>query len=383
MGARVNRQFLTRDQLTDRAIEQTGLHHFGDDFGWQEALDRLLDALDGQRFMPGAIERIEGRLVSVLTARLEVEAWLREHPDDEHGEIEGPVVIIGLPRTATTALLNLMAVDDTWRFVRAWEADRPVPPPTTSSEPDDARAAAERERLANDVTFAGMHIHQAGGPVDDASLLRLGGRNQELGLPAFDYTRWWRDCDMSQTYRYHHRMLRLMQRHRPPNRWLIKAPWHNFHLDELIAEYPNARFIMTHRDPARLVPSVSSLVYTAFATYQPPEAIDRAALGRFMLEHLQISVDRMMDFRRRHGDERFIDIHHGPFNEHPLDEVSRIYNELGMSLTEDARRHMSAWASQNRKGAHGEHRYRAEDFGCQTGEISEAFRTYIDQYKPR
>jgi hypothetical protein len=178
-------------------------------------------------------------------------------------------------------------------------------------------------------------------------------------------------------------MLRLMQRHRPPNRWLIKAPWHNFHLDELIAEYPNARFIMTHRDPARLVPSVSSLVYTAFATYQPPEAIDRAALGRFMLEHLQISVDRMMDFRRRHGDERFIDIHHGPFNEHPLDEVSRIYNELGMSLTEDARRHMSAWASQNRKGAHGEHRYRAEDFGCQTGEISEAFRTYIDQYKPR
>jgi hypothetical protein len=76
-----------------------------------------------------------------------------------------------------------------------------------------------------------MHIHQAGGPVDDGALLRLSFRNQELGWPATDYTRWWRDCDMRATYRYHHRMLRLLQQRRPPNRWLVKAPWHNFHLD--------------------------------------------------------------------------------------------------------------------------------------------------------
>jgi hypothetical protein len=374
------RQFADRAALVDRAVVRTGLDDFGPDTTWHEGLDHLVDALEPKAYLPGAVERIEGRLVGALAARLQVEQWIAEHPDAIHTEIEGPVIVVGLPRTATTALLNLLSVDPRWRYVRAWEAEQPVPPPDLATEADDPRAAAEREWLAKDTTYAGKHIHDAGGPVDDAALLRLGFRNQELGVPAFEYTRWWRDCEMAATYEYHHKMLRFLQQSRPPTRWLIKAPWHNFHLDELVAEYPGARFLMTHRDPVKTIPSVCSLIQTAFSTSQPPEAIDLHEIGRFLSEHLQISIGRLMDFRDRRGDERFVDIHHHEFNRDPLSAVERIYDWLDAPLTTDARAAMAAWSERNRSGARGDHHYEGGDFGLAADEIADAFRAYTDRY---
>jgi hypothetical protein len=376
----MTRQFADRVELVARAIERTGLDDFGSDTTWHEGLDRLIAALDAQVYLPGAVDRIEGRLEGALSARLQVDQWTAEHPDSIDTDVEGPVIIIGLPRTATTALLNLVACDPQWRYVRAWEAERPVPPPDLATEADDPRAVAERELLAKDTTYEGKHIHDAGGPVDDAALLRLGFRNQELGIPAFGYTRWWRNCDMTATYAYHHKMLRFLQHRRPPHRWLIKAPWHNFHLDELVAEYPSARFLMTHRDPVKTIPSVCSLIQTAFSVSQPAEAVDLHEIGQFLLEHLQIGIGRLMDFRARHGDERILDIHHPDFNADPLAAVQRIYQWLGAPLTDEARTNMSIWTGRNPNGARSDHRYRAEDFGFTDDEITRTFRTYLDRY---
>lgn len=362
-----------------RACDATGLTNFGPD-GWQEALDRLVDALSEHRFHAEGVTRIEGRLIETLSARLRIEDWIARVGDDSEDKIEGPLVIIGLPRTATTALQNLLSNDPVWRFVRAWEAREPVPPPDIATEANDPRALAERAWLETDKTYQGKHIHEAGGPVDDAAILRLSFHNQELGWPAWSYTRWWRDCDMRGAYSYHARVLRLLQHRRPPNRWLIKAPWHNFHLDELIETYPDARFVMTHRDPLELVPSAASLIETAYTTLMPRENVDRVALGRDMVEHLRISLARVMDFRRRHGDERFLDIYHSRFNADPLGEVRRIYDWLGLSLTQEASAALSDWAALNRKGARGEHRYTAESYGISRDELAQAFSEYRDEF---
>jgi Sulfotransferase family len=373
--------FAARDELVARAVRSAGCEDFGQDSGWEEGLDRLIAALEGQEYLPGAVDRIEARLTGALAGRLRVEQWVAAHPGATSSAIEGPVIIIGLPRTATTALLNLLSCDARWRYVRAWESEEPIPPPDIETEGDDRRAVAERDRLASDTTFAGMHIHEAGGPVDDAALLRLSFRNQELGLPAFEYTRWWRDCDMRATYAYHHRMLRLLQHRRPPHRWLIKAPWHNFHLDELLDEYPDARFLMTHRDPARTIPSVCNLVYTAFSTYQPPAAIDPSVLGRFLFGHLQISIARLMDFRDRIGPDRFIDIHHSAFNHDPLRVVQCIYDWLDAPLTPEARAQMAAWSERHRAGSGPDRKYEAGDFGLSSDAITSAFLSYISRHQ--
>ena len=192
----------------------------------------------------------------------------------------------------------------------------------------------------------------------------------------WDYTRWWRDCDMAGTYAYHSRALRLMQHDRPPNRWLIKAPWHNFHLDALVATYPKARFIMTHRDPVKTIPSVASLLETSYATVMPKDAIDAHALGREIMEHLQISLSRASDFRRRFGEDRFIDIRHETLNADTMREVGRIYDWLGLSMDATAEAALAGWATENRKGARGEHRYTAEQFGLSEPELAETFADY-------
>ena len=71
-------------------------------------------------------------------------------------------------------------------------------------------------------------------------------------------------CRLTPTFAYHRRVVKLLQSRRPPDLWLFKAPHHKFHLEAIVAAYPDVRFVMTHRDPAKVVPSYASLVSTIF-----------------------------------------------------------------------------------------------------------------------
>lgn len=365
------------DTLIARAVEQTGLADFGAE-GWREGLARFVDALSDRDYGDVATARMEKRIEDVLRARLAIEDWYARHPQVEDQVIDRPVFILGLPRTATTALQAFLSNDPQWRYLRGWEATDPVPPTDAASESHDPRMLAERE--AHQGLAQNVHIHEAGGPVDDAALLRLAFRNQELGWPAWPYTRWWRTCDMSSAYAYHARVLKLLQSQRPPQRWMVKAPWHNFHVETLAAQYPDATFVMCHRDPARLIPSVASVVRGVHQGLLGADAATPAEIGAFVLEHLTVSIDRVMQFRQSHGDDRFIDVQHAQFNADPFGTVDRIYAGLGTSLAAEPRAAMEAWQTRNRKGAHGEHRYTAEEFGLDTEIIRKSFADYIDRF---
>jgi hypothetical protein len=366
--------------LIERAKSGAGLRDFGPE-GWREGLERLIAAMSERDFGEAAEARIEARLTDVLATRLRIEDWIARHPQVLEEEIAGPVFILGLPRTATTALQAFLANDARWRYLRGWEAAEPIPPPDIATEARDPRNLAERAR---DHVEGGLdqslHIAEAGGPVDDAALLRLDFRNQELGWPAESYTRWWRGCDMTTAYAYHARVLKLLQSRRPPNRWMVKAPWHNFHIETLAWRYPDAVFIMCHRDPAQLIPSVASLLQSVHRGFLGAEALSPEELGAFALEHLAVSIGRVMDFRRGHGDSRFVDVRHAEFNGDPFGTVDRIYGWLGVDLAASARAQMAGWLERNRKGAHGEHRYTAEQFGLTTGRIRETFADYVARF---
>ena len=368
------------ETLIARAMATTGLSDFGPQ-GWREGLDRLVETMSEHDYGPVANERIEARLTGVLANRLGIEDWIAAHPEVLDETIAGPVFVIGLPRTGTTALQAFLATDPLWRTLRGWEAAEPTPPPELATEASDPRALAERARHE---TAGGLgqnvHIEEAGGPVDDAALLRLNFHNQELGWPAWPYTRWWRDCDMTSTYAYHARVLKLLQSRRPPNRWMVKAPWHNFHIDALARQYPGARFLMCHRDPAKLIPSVASVVRAVHRGLLGSDAATSEEIGAFVLEHLQVGIDRVMQFRRKHGSERFFDMPHKAFTADPMGTAARIYDWLGVELSPQARGTMAAWHQRNRQGAHGEHSYTAAEFGLDPAAIRLAFRGYIERF---
>ncbi|MDA8044353.1 MAG: sulfotransferase [Actinomycetota bacterium] len=367
------------ETLVERACAATGLRDLGPD-GWQEGLDRLVRAATSDLALddPSAA-RLCATIHHRLTSRLRIEDWYA----DQAGEVPpigAMVVIHGLPRTATTALQYLLACGPDFRFQRRWEISDPIPPPESGTDADDPRRLAAKARREVGAGGSVQHISDTDGPVDDNTILGLDFHNQELGLPLPSYTRWWRSSSLATTYAYHERVLRLLQTGRPPRRWLVKAPYHNFHLSDLAAHYPEARFIMAHRDPAAAFPSACSTVLTAQCNALPDQPPDPLDLGAFLLEHLVAGIERAMADRAVIGEHRFLDVTQKEMEADPLATADRIYEFLGLDLVPATRRAMADWAAGNRRGARGPHRYTAETYGFRPAQIRSAFRHYIDRF---
>lgn len=362
------------EELIDRARAQSGRADFGPD-GWQEGLAQLVDAVAVDLGHDAdAVARVEEQIVTRLVNRLGVEQWYAEHGDEGRQPVQGPVVIVGLPRTATTALQFLLAVDPQFRFARPWEVNAPVPPPEVATEHEDPR------RLAAASQSSVRHIASADGPIEDNPLWGLHFHSQELALPVPTYTTWWRDADVAGTFAYHDRALRLLHARRPPTRWLIKGPAYLFHLPPFARQYPDARFLFTHRDPAVALPSTCSTVIDAWSMVVPTVTVDPTAVGCYMLEHYVHGMRRAMDARAEVGEDRFLDIAQHDVERDPVGTAARIYEFLGLELTDDVRGAMGAFAQENRRGARGVHAYTAAEYGYTADAIRVAFDEYLDRF---
>lgn len=367
-------------QLLDEACESTGLTDFGaGDF--REGLDVLLASLRVDAGLPppaaaGAVDLLRRRLVN----RLEIEQWYRTHPELEQLTVDGPVSVTGLPRTGTTALGALLSLDDQFRPLRIWEQAQPCPPPELASEmTDPRRVAAENHYAAVSPELKAMHIFEVDASTEDTEVLGLGFRAQQMTMPVYSYHDWWRDTDLRDTYAYHRRVCVLLQSRRPPNRWLFKCPHQKFHLEDFLAAYPDARFVMTHRDPAKAVVSYASFVASLFPAQWRAEN-DPAVLGRHLSRHLRIGMERAMAARARIGEDRFLDVHHREFLRDAQGTVARIYRFLGLEFRPPVQDRMRRWQQDNRAAAHGPHRYTAEDYGLDVGRIRSDYDFYIRHF---
>ena len=369
--------------LVDAARRQAGLDRFGDP-AWREGLERLCESLNAEARL-NELGRIiwRQRLLGYLVQRLHIEDWFRRHPEIEAQEIPAPIFVIGLPRTGTTALSNLLAQDPGTRSLRVWESSEPTPPPETAHEHDDPRIATAVQALEMMRTvaprLAQMHEDTPTGPTENHDLLGFSFRTYHFeGMAAVpSYTAWWLGCDMVPAYRYHRRVLQLLQWRCPPSRWHLKSPPDIFALDAVLAVYPDARFVMTHRDPARVMGSVCSLISTVHElTGQTP---DPQRLGAAQVEAWVEGLRRALGMRRRIGEARFVDVHFDDLVSDPIDTVRAAYAGLGWSLTGEAERRMRRWAADNPRGKHGEHAYTLEQYGLDGAGVRSAFRFYTER----
>ena len=372
-------RYPTADRLLQQAIAESGHEDFGPgDF--REGLEVLLDSLerDGDLHRD-TDEAVIGDLRRRLVNRLEVEAWYVQHPDVEDVTISGPIDINGLPRTGTTALADMLSLDPQFRCLRGWEQAKPVPPPVVDREADDPRRVAfvrrHEERSAAD---ASMHIFEVDATMEDTEILGMAFHGQQMTLPVAGYRKWWRSADLTDTYQYHRRVVKLLGSKRPPELWLFKAPHHKFHLEALARAYPDVRFVMTHRDPAKVVPSYTSLVSTIFPPAAGPR--DLQSLGREVSDHLREGMQRAIEERGRIGDDRFLDIHHRELVTDPKGTIGRVYDWLGLELTPAVAQTIFDWQEANAMGAKGTHRYTAEQFGLDADQIRSEYDFYIRHF---
>jgi hypothetical protein len=372
-------RYPTADQLLEEAVEQAGLTDFGPgDF--REGLEVLLDSLEHDGDLApetdaAVVDDFRRRLVN----RLELEAWYAAHPAVEGVNVRGPVDINGLPRTGTTALADMLSLDPQFRSLRGWEQTRPVPPPRGGEEADDPRRREFVEHQEHRPEgYAAMHIVEIDATMEDSDVLGMAFHGQQMILPVRGYRDWWREADLTETYGYHRRVIKLLGSECPPDLWLFKAPHHKFHLEAIAAAYPDARFVMTHRDPGKVVPSYCSIV----STLTPPADGERElhAFGREVCDHLRIGMEHAIEERARVGEDRFLDVHHRDLVGDPKGTIRSIYEWLDLELAPDVEQTIFDWQDANRVGAQGTHRYTAEQYGLTTEQIRSDYDFYIRHF---
>jgi Sulfotransferase family len=372
------------DELEAQACDQTGLSDFGDPY-YREGLGRLVASINSEADLNEMGELIQqANLLNLLTSRLKVEETYRLHPEIAEGEIEGPVIVIGLPRTGTTALSLLISADPQFRSLRMWESQSPTPPPEAASQDCDTRiaeAAAGLEMM--DAAFPlmkTMHHSEPTGATECQDLMGMTFRTYHFDgmLHVPSYTKWVLDCDMSGTYAYHRRVLKLLQWHCPPNLWHLKTPVHIFALDALAATYPQARFVWSHRDPAKVLGSVCSLIH--YVRSWSSDRDDRATMGTELVDCWAEGIERAMDFRARTSEDRFVDVAFADLQTKPVETLSACYEQLGLNFSDASRTAVRQWAAGNKPGARGEHTYQLSDYGLTVESVRERFGPYLERY---
>ena len=363
-----------------RAVQLAGWDDFGA-AGFEEGLERALGAFPRLPLKPEVMTAALDRIVQDLANRLRVQQWYAAHPEVEAQAIEGPVLVCGLPRTGTTATVGMLALDPRFRFPRMWEMSQPVPPPRLADEASDPRAVAYRKAILAH-SHTSQHIADPDGPEED--MVGLAPLDMHAYHGAFpmpdDFIAWWTQADFASTYAYHRRVLKLLQSERPPHLWLLKGPVHLFHLDAFAAEYPQAKFVWTHRDPASVIPSVSSLQHRLHSARCVDGALDKDAAGPKALAFWAEGMRRALVARDRLGEHRFIDLWNRDVVSRPVETFAGLYDRLGFAFTPTLEADLANYNRRNAQGAFGEHRYTAEEYGLTKDVIREAFVDYCDRF---
>ena len=377
------------DRVTDlirRARSATGLADFGED-SFREGLERLTVALDTEaRLTERGAAAFDAQLIHFLSQRLQVEDWYRRHPEIDEQEIVAPLIGLGLPRTGSTALGCLLGEDPAVRSIRNWEASAPCPPPEKETETTDPRIERARQSLARRAEMFPrmqmMYPSSATAPTECHGLQALDFKTQLFQAQAQvpSYAEWLNTkADVVPTYRYVKRVLKLLQWRCPPTRWRLKNPSHIVFIKALDEVFPDARFWMTHRDIAAVVPSSADLYYELSRAFS--DDIDKVYLGKLNADTWELGMRRLIAFRDAGNEHRFFDIHFAPFQKDPIPFIERLYDFLGEDFTPEARARMVKWRAETPREKHGEHRYDPADFGLSVEGLRERFRFYSERFE--
>ena len=375
------------DTFHRRARDARGLEDFGVD-DYREALGVLCDSLaEDASLSPVGDVAVQEMIVDALAARLLVEEGHRLHPEAAEARIERPLVIVGLPRTGTTALHHLIGQDPAFQGLEHWLARSPKPRPPRADweEDEDYRAAAERMRLIYERSPELRAIHETRADLPDECWnvfsQNFAHSSWQANTDVDQYARWWADYDMTPTYRRHRRTAQLIGHREPGRRWLFKDATHLFDLNALFEVYPDALIVQTHRDPVEVIPSVCSLCWSSRSAISV--GTEKRSFGRSTLELWERATRSMMMARAEHDPSQFVDLSFDHFVSDPVAAIREIYEAFGIEYVAIADRSIRSFREANPRAKHGEHRYTVEEWGLDAVEISTRFEDYTEAFDVR
>ncbi len=374
-------------RLLDAAAKETGLNDFGDE-RFLEPLGVLTSALEKEVPLH-ALGRFGARqlLLQLLRSRLRVEALIRVHPEIEREEIRAPIFIVGLPRTGTTHLHNLIAQDPALRSLPYWESMDPVPADLARGEvsPDDPRIRACQQacdflhRVAP--LFPLMHEMAPHEIHEEVQLLAIDLSTMlfEASYPVPTYRDWYRATDQTASYAYLKRLLKVLQWLRGGERWILKSPQHLEQLGPLLAVFPDATIVQTHRDPVRVTASFATL--GAYGLRMSVGAIDPHVVGRYWADRIELMLNASVSDRDGVPKDQVVDCRFHEFMDDQMGMLRRIYAAAGQPFSQTAEAKFESYLANRTRGRMGRIDYRLEDFGLEAGERREALGHYQARFE--
>jgi hypothetical protein len=381
---------LSEDAVLSAAKEQTGLHDFGcDDF--IERLRIWLLAIDEDAEL-GPVGRMGAwnDCVRYAANRLRFEDLMRRHPEIDDEVIAAPIIIVGLPRSGTTHLLNLIAADTRLRSLPYWESLEPIPDAAEHAGPDglDPRLLRSREAskrqdalmplLRNMHHMTAEHVHE------------------EIEVQALDFSSYqlewiarvprWRDYYLSHDQRPHYaylvRVLKALQWMRGPNRWILKSPQHLEQLGPLMDAFPDATVAFTHRDPVAVI--TSAITMLAYGSRLGRTKVDPGAIAAYWIDRIERLLRACVRDREKVPPDQGIDVLFHEFMADDIAMVERIYDLAGLPVTRRVRAELGQYLLDNPRGKHGRILYDLEaDFGVDPNALRERFGFYFDRFAVR
>jgi len=352
-----------------------------------EPLHRLLESLrsEAQLNLMGCIAARED-LTRMLVNRLQLERDRHLHPEIAGEEIRQPLFITGLPRSGSTLLHSLLARDPASRVPLNWETLHPSPPPERATYNTDRRCAlAEREiRWFHRLQPEFRKIHPVGARLPEECVVILSHPFLSFQFSSTyfvpSYQAWLEQQDLRPAYEFHRRFLQHLQWRCPAERWVLKAPPHWPGLDALFAVYPDARVILTHRDPLEVVPSVASLHFVLRRTFS--DAIDPIAVGPEVSQMLANDIARGMRLLDQSGGPpgRVLDVRYPDLLRDPLGMVRKIYAYFDLPLLPQVEARMRQCLVENPQDKNGRHEYSLEQFGLDADTERQRYRAYCERF---
>jgi hypothetical protein len=367
--------------LHANATTATGLSDFGPD-DYHEGLRRLVAAvvdLDPP-VAGGAGGLLQMLALGQLVTRLRTEEAWRQYPGVGSLEVGSPLVITGIPRTGTTALHGLLAVDPRFQVIEHWlqQYPQPRPPRSTWADRADYRQVVAMSAMLPDILrMAHLVLPEEGDeclfPMAQSFVSNMFG--SQASIP--DYDSWMLAQDMTPSFVRYADYLRLIGSTSPGTPWLLKNPSHVFCLDELFAVFPGARIIQTHRHPQEALGSVVSLLTGIGAGFGYERSSKDIAAREVPLWAEGV---RRASAARQGRRDRFCDVDYRQFVAEPLGVVRGIYDRFGLELAADVEREMSRWVEAHPQNAQGKHVYDPEALGLDTATIEQHYGTYMEEF---
>lgn len=328
----------------------------------REGLEVLLRSIRHQASLHASGRAmVYGEIVRLLRNRLLFQQWQSQRPLPPESAIRKPIFIVGLPRTGTTLLQNLLALDVRADSLREWQANDPIPPKGFNAELDllrRNRAQAKWESLIRaNPTINTIHDGAADSVAECQTLMAHDFKSFHFPCMFWvpDYVEWLNSCDMASSYHVHRQLLLAAQTYSPQTAWVLKSPSHLFSLPYLLDSYPDADVIVTHRDPAKAIPSFISLIANYHCLFSADMQVQR--LANWCLEQLGLGLDRLCVFRDRPSNRSFYDVYYQDLLRDPINVVKEIYRKQNRIITREFENAMLDWLQKNPQNKYGAHNY--------------------------